>query len=225
MVESKFRELFRVATFCQLLLFRRNSGCILVSEATIAQPIATKTQKNMSNQFENLWSDDISLADFTRWIETEYETKKKDGPTTLGVMNVLAIRMQVRKLLTGQGVGLWRPDICFYPHAKVTLSNDLDKMQEEAEAFEQAHNIDGVNPFFLEYPIKMLRLYKDARYPAILQERKERFLVFRETTMRHESASAVLGRVEVEGVLENIYSFVFHTENKNGRVACLGIFR
>ena len=153
------------------------------------------------------------MTDFTQWLDGNHKRRKADP--TLGIWNVLAIRMQVRRLLAGDDI-LVGPATCFCPHTKVTLSHDIGKMEEEAKLFDLQNNrqagSSNNNALVLRFSLTLLRRYKEARYPGILQERKELFRVFLATTKRLESPSSVLGDLELEGVMRNIYEFVFPRE-------------
>lgn len=137
-------------------------------------------------------SDTISIKDFSDWA------KEKD------VSKVVAIREGY--LISGWGIHFHvRETFGFCCGTNIDFATDFEQLKSDARELERAHDL----PLGHTQCIESLHFYKKARYPRILEARKNltSFYAFLAATNHPESASAILGELEVQGVMKQIYDF------------------
>ena len=76
---------------------------------------------------------------------------------------------QVALLVSGSGVTYhhWSAGVCFKNRVQVSLTDDLDALYEEAQAFQNKHGHDLGNGWLLLHPIKKLKLFQEYYFDRI----------------------------------------------------------
>ena len=83
--------------------------------------------------------------------------------------NARHVMKQVALLVSGSGVTYhhWSAGVCFKNRVQVSLTDDLDALYEEAQAFQNKHGHDLGNGWLLLHPIKKLKLFQEYYFDRI----------------------------------------------------------
>lgn len=157
----------------------------------------------------NIWSDEISMEDFSFWIAEferlfEYQCGSNDQ-----------VIEQIFCLVWGTGLTSrnWDVGVRFGQNRPLNFTTDLCQLFSEAQHFESVHGFI-IHYAPLQRSIQTLSLYKETRYRQIIQarmavehEEKDRFYCFLVSTKRAESSSNVLDQLEIQGIMQLIHAF------------------
>ena len=146
----------------------------------------------------NIWSDEISMEDFSYWFaELERLSTLQRGSSDLVIE-------QISCLVWGTGLTSrnWDVGVRFGQNRPLNFTTDLCQLFSEAQAVHARINYYAQ----LRDSIQTLSLYRETRYRQTIQarmafehEEKDRFYCF--------SSSNVLDQLEIQGIMQLIHAF------------------